>query len=262
MTYLKSLILFAVIMLTLASCDFIKNASTYKDTTEGFVEALLDKDYDSSLNYIALEHKGFKNINLDTFKLSLARFRDIVVNNFGTELDYKFVSASKHFSTVEGESTGPNTTEALVQYKNKKEFGVFSLLFDDTSNKILKINIQDVKEPIPNMLPFWMFGILAISVPIFNIWVIRKINKSDLKRKWLKYMAVLLFNVPSISYNAMSGLAIKFFYFQFLFGLGVSYMGYINSVWTFGIPIGGIYWFWKLHLINKENVEEEVIESV
>jgi hypothetical protein len=240
------------------SCDFINNAFTYKDTTEGFVEALIEEDYEKSLTYMETEHEGFKNTNLDTLKAGLANFRQLVVNNFGTELDYRFMTANKTLSTVEGESTAPNTTKAKIEFSNDKEFGVFEIIFDDNSNKIYNIQTLDIKEPIPNMMIFWLFGILAICVPVFNIWIIRKIKKSDLKKKWIKYIAVIFLNVPAIIYSAVNGLSFSLLSFQILFGISFSYMGYLSSAWTFGIPLGGFYWLWKL---NKTSVDTEQMEN-
>jgi hypothetical protein len=242
----------------LTSCDFINNAFTYKDTTEGFLKALIEEDYEKSLTYMATDNDGFKNTNLDTLKVGLANFRQLVVNNFGTELDYRFMTANKTLSTVEGESTAPNTTKAQIEFSNDKEFGVFEIIFDDNSNKIFNIQTLDIKEPIPNMMIFWLFGILPILVLVFNIYVIRLIKKSELKKKWLKYLGVLFFNVPAISYSAVNGLSFSLLSFQIMFGLSFSYMGYLSSVWTFGIPLGGIYWLWKLNKKKNEKVGIEV----
>ena len=258
MTKLKQTLLLILIASLFTSCDFINNAFTYKDTTKGFVESLIKEDYEKSLTYMATEHKGFENTNLDTLKLGLANFQRIIINSFGKELNYKFITANKTFSTVEGGSTAPNTTKAQIQFSNEKEFGVFEIVFDDNSNKIINIKTLDIKEPIPNMTLFWLFGLLAICIPVFNIWVIRKIKKSDLKKKWLKYITVLFFNVPAITYSAVYGLSFSLLSFQILFGISFSYTGYLSSAWTFGIPLGGLYWIWKL---NKKQYEEIEVEK-
>ena len=127
MTNLKQTLLLILIIATFTSCDFINNVSTYKDTTQGFVESVLEEDYEKSLTFMALDHQGFKNTNLDTLKSGLVNFQKLIVNNFGNELDYKFMTAHKTFSTREGESTAPNTTKAQVQFSNKQEFGVFEI---------------------------------------------------------------------------------------------------------------------------------------
>lgn len=257
MNRLKQTLLLIFTISLFTSCDFIKNVSTYKDITQGFVESLIEEDYEKSVSFMAIENKAYKNTNIDTLKLGLGNFRKIIVDNFGKELDYKFMTANKTFSTVEGESTAPNTTLAQIEFSNNSEFGVFEITFDDNSNKILHIKTLDIKEKIPNMIWFWLFGILAICVPIFNIWIIRKIKKSNLKKKWLKYIAVIFLNVPAITYSAVYGFSFSLLSFQILFGISFSYMGYLSSAWTFGIPLGGLYWLWKL----SEKTEDETSEN-
>jgi hypothetical protein len=256
MTKLKKALLLALSASLLTSCDFIKNSFTYKDTAEGFADALIAEDYDKGLSYLATEHVAFQDINMDSLKIGLRNFRGLLVDNFGKELDYKFMTANKTFSTIEGQSTAPNTTLAKIEFANESEFGVFEIVFDDSTNKILRINILEVKEPIPDMTFFWLVGLLAICVPIFNIWVIRKIKKSKVKRKWLKYLGVLIFNVPSFTYNAVHGLSFSLLSFQVLFGIGFSYMGYLGSLWTVGVPLGGLYWLWRLKVRSKKEAAE------
>lgn len=252
---LKILIPALVMFLTLATgCQFVENITTYKGTTKDFVDALVKEDYNKAVTYMALNHESAKHTNLDTLKKGLSIFKTLVTKNFGTDLEYSFGSATKTFST----EAQPDITIAQIQFANKNDFGIFEVIFDDQSNKILNINILQANQPIPSMTFFWIFGILALCIPAFNIYMIRLIKKSDLTNKWLKYLAVILLNIPSISYNAVTGLSFKLISFQFLFGIGFGYMGYNNSVWTFGIPLGGLYWFWRLKQRNKQKVEAEL----
>jgi len=247
----------------LSGCTFISNTFKYKDTTKEFVETLLKEDYNKCVDYMALDHEMANNINIDTLKLGLASFREIIVHNFGTDLDFTFMRAEKTFSTIEGKSTPANTTLVLIEFSNGKEFGVFRVIFDDISRKILKINTLDVKLPIPSMTIFWLYGLLALCVPIFNIYVIRKIKKSPLRRKGWKYIAVIFLNVPAFTYAAVNGFSYSLLSFQFLLGVSFSYMGYLSASWTFGLPLGGLYWFWKLKKMdnNKTLIPEETIEQ-
>lgn len=253
------------LVLTLAlltSCDFIKDSFTFKDKTEAFVESLMKKDYDKCISQMALESEMGKNTNIDTLKLGLDQFRSLVERNFGNnKFEYSLMKSEKKRSTIESENTPPNTTLALIEFSNDKEFGVFQVLFDDKSKKILNINTLEVKAPKPNMLLFWLFGLLPLTVLIFNIFVIRKIKKSTLTKKWLKYLAVILLNVPAISYAAVDGLSFKLLNFQILFGVSFSAMGYLGSIWTFGIPLGGIYWLWKLKQRKDAEVSDTQIEN-
>ena len=261
MNRIKQILIIILTVSLLSSCDFIRNTFKYKDTTEEFVETLLKEDYDKCVDYMAMEHEMAKHTNVDTLKLGLVNFRKLIVNNFGTELDYTFMKSEKKFSTVEGESTPPNTTVVLVQFSNGKEFGVFKVLFDDTSGKILNINTLDVKQPIPSMTIFWLFGLLALCIPIFNIYVIRQIKKSRLQRKWLKYIAVIFLNVPAFTYAAVNGFSFSLLSFQILLGISFSYMGYLSSSWTFGLPLGGLYWFLKLRA-NKIDEKKIIVETL
>ncbi|SHG63789.1 hypothetical protein SAMN04488109_1183 [Chryseolinea serpens] len=229
-----------------SSCDFIKNAFEYTDTTEAFVNCLLHENYDKSLEYMALEHEMAKNTNLDSLKAGLVKFRDVVAGNLGTELRYSLVSTEKKFSTNASENMPPHTTLAFVQLANKERFGVVEVLFDDASKKILNIRTLGAPSAIPNMIPFWAIVLLALTIPAFNIYMIVQIKRSTLNRKWLKYLAVIFLNAPTITYSAVSIVSFKLLYFQFLLGISLYTMGYSGSIVSVGIPLGGLYWLWKL----------------
>ena len=251
----------AVTILTvflLTSCDFIKNAITYKEKTQGLVETLLKEDYDKVFDHFAMDHEMAKGTDKEAMKSGLATFRESIVKDFGTILDYKFMSAEKKWSTGQNKSTPPNTTVALIQYSNNKDFGVFKVLFDDTSGKILTINTLDVKQPIPSMTLFWLVGLIAIAIPAFNIYAIRLVKRSNQKKKWLKYLAILIFNVPAITYAATGGFSFKLLNFQIMLGISFSYMGYLSSAWTVGLPLGGLYWVSKLRRDKNRLTEPKI----
>ena len=261
MTKTKQLILTFICILLLASCQFINNTIQYKDTTKSFIEALIKEDYNQCISLLAIDHNVAKNINRDTLKMGLSNFRQIIVNNWGTDLEFSFMKSEKKMSTIEAENTPKNATLVLYEFYNKKDVGAFQVLFDDKSKKIITIKTLDIKIPKPKMYTFWLFGIVPICVLLFNIYVIRQIKKSTLPKKWLKYLAVLFFNVPTISYTTISGLSFTLFSFQIFFGISFSYMGYLGSVWTFGIPLGGIYWIWKLKQRREAELYDIQIEA-
>lgn len=258
MIKMKQVTLITLTVFLLTSCEFIGNTFTYKDKTKEFVDNLLKEDYNKSIDLFAMEHELATNTNVDVMKEGLVNFREIIVDNWGTDLNYTFINAEKRISTNIEENTPPNTTQVQIQISNNKNFGVLKVLFDDKSKKILNINTLNFNEPIPSMILFWLFGIIAICIPIFNIYVIRQIKRSDLKRKWLKYIAVIFLNVPALTYAVISGFSFQLLSFQILLGISFSYMGYLNSAWTFGLPLGGLYWFWKLKQKSKLTTEVEL----
>jgi hypothetical protein len=68
MNRLKQFSLLALTISLFTSCDFISNVSTYKDTTQGFVESLIEKDYEKSVTILALENVAYTDTNMDTTK--------------------------------------------------------------------------------------------------------------------------------------------------------------------------------------------------
>ena len=131
MRKLKYTFLITLILVTFNRCNFIKNTFTYKDKTAQLVEALINEDYNKVIDCFAMQHDMAKNINIDTMKIGLSNFRQIITENFGTELSYKFMKSEKIRSTIKEENTPPNTTVSMIEFSNHKEFGVFKVLFDD-----------------------------------------------------------------------------------------------------------------------------------
>jgi len=258
MNRIKQFLLTILIVSLLTSCSLFGNVSTYKDKSEDFVETLLKEDYDKCMDLMAMEHEMAKEINVDTMKMGLAFVRNAFVENWGTDLSYSFIKTEKKFSTIEANNTPPNTTLVSVEFNNKKDVGIFQILFDDNSKKVLHIKFLDIKKPIPTMTYFWLFGFLAIYVPIFNIYIIWQIKRSDLKRKWSKYIAVIFLNVPAITYSAVNGLSFKLLQILIFLGVGFEVGNYLNSYWSFGIPLGGLYWFWKLKRKKDEITTLEI----
>jgi hypothetical protein len=256
MKKIKSSILLLVLAISFAGCTFIGNTFEYKDTAKEFANAVLKENYDKAVSLMAMEHETAKGTDIQNLKSGLSSLRELVVNNFGQELEYTFIKTEKTFTTGENKQL-PNTTVLYLQLENEKEFGYFQVLFDDQSGKILNIQLQEVKHPIPSMITFWLFGILAVSVFAFNVYMIIKVRKSNLKKKWQKYLAIILLNVPTIGWSAVGGFFFKLLNFQIMLGISFSMMGYMNTVWALGIPLGSLYVFWKLKNGLYETTDEE-----
>ena len=248
-------ILLLATVLLISGCDLVSNAFEYRDTVEEFAEKLLHENYNGCIDLMAMDNEAAKNLNMDDLRAGLSDFRQRIVNNFGDELNYTFMRSGKHFSTNPSENMPPDTTLVLVQFDNQKMFGVFQVLFDDNSKKIFHINTLDVKEPIPGMIVFWVFGFFCLCILIFNIYVVFQVKKSGLKKKWLKYIAIILLNVPTIGYNVIDGFFIQPLSFQFLFGFTFSFMGYLGTAVGFGVPLGGLYCLWKVKTNKKHPVD-------
>ncbi|SHE33126.1 hypothetical protein [Dysgonomonas macrotermitis] len=247
MKKIKWILLLVFIVTTTVSCEMVSNMFTYRSVSVAFLKNLMEEEYDKALDEMAVDKEILGSAKLDTLKLELADFRYYIAKQFGTELDYTFLKTEKVRSTIESNNTPAGTTDVYIQFSNDNYFGVFKFSFDDKSGKILFVNALDIKKVIPSMFSFWIRGLIAVLIPIFNIYVIIQIRRSNLKRKWLKYIAVICLNIPSITYSAVNGYSFGLLQFQLFFGFGFSLTGYLNCAWTIGIPIGGLYWLWRLN---------------
>ncbi|RDC64515.1 hypothetical protein AHMF7616_03129 [Adhaeribacter pallidiroseus] len=207
---------------------------------------------------MALEHASAQKVNVQKLKDGLSSFRELVVHNFGEEVEYTFIKTEKTFTTGENKQL-PNTTVLYLQLENKREFGYFQVLFDDQSNKILNIQLQDVKQPIPSLTIFWFFGFLATMVFAFNVYMIVQVRRSNVRKKWQKYLAIIFLNVPTIGWSAVGGFFFKLLNFQIMLGIGFSMMGYLNTVWSLGMPLGSLYVLWKLKNGLYETTDDDTL---
>ena len=251
---IKNIFYIIGLIFLLSSCTFIGNVKNYNKTSKELINSIIDEDYEKAYTFFAYDKYG--EIPIDTFKIQIKKFRTLVVDNFGTKFDLSFMHAEK--TTFSSNGLGPYPTKVQIQLKNDTHFGYFTIIFDDEVNQVLNINIENSKDAIPSMILFWIFGLLPLLVLIFNIYTIRKVVKSDVKRKWLKILGIFILNVPSFTYSIVNGFMVDLLSFQILLGVSFGIMGYISTFWTFGLPIGSFIANYKISQSNKKNELKEL----
>lgn len=256
---LKILSILAAIVLAFSGCNFLGNSLDYKETAIDFMRALMAADYDKAVSFMAMEHESAANTNIDSLKAGFARFKAVIDESFNGELTYTFIKSEKTFSSIKSEQMPPNTTLVFLEVNSTTKVGLMRFMFDDVSKKILNINTVGDVIPIPNMTFFWLFGIVALIVLVVNVYAVVLIKRSNLTKKWLKYLSVFLLNAPTLSYS-FAGFSVKLIHFQFLMGVGFEYAGYLNSTWNIGIPIAGIYWIINLKF-RPQKPDEPTLQS-
>jgi hypothetical protein len=259
MNNIKLLLLISFVSFAFYGCNFIGNVSNYSKTSKELIDGIVKEDYDKVQSLCVIKNDSICGVQIDTFKRRIPIFRKVLISNFGTQLSYTFITAEKTLGGSE------NSTSVSIQFENKQVFGVAEIVFDDRVNKVLKFNIKNIKDPVPDMTIFWLFGLLAISIPLFNIYTIVKIKRTKMKKKWWGYIVVIIFNFPTIIYAAIGGFSFYLYNFQVLLGMGFSLEGYLNSIWSFGIPLGSLFMLWwlKFRVSNSEvsALTEEVINE-
>ncbi len=260
MKYLRLSLPVLFVISFFCSCDFAGNILKYRTTSFEFADHLVKQEYDSCISLMAMDHELGKETNVDTLKSRFNYLSTLLVRSFGNKLNYTFVSGNKTYSTIKSEKTVPHSTNVIIQFDNAREFGMMQFLFDDISGKILNIKILDFKQPIPTtgeLSPYGLFCLLAVLVVSFNIYVIIKVKRSQAIKKWKKYLVIIAFNFPVLGYNVITGFYFKVLTFLFM-GLSFSAMGYAGTACSFGLPLGGLYVFWKLYnglYVTREDVE-------
>lgn len=251
----RSIIFILGFTLFLSSCTFVGNIKKYSKSSKELIYSIINEDYIKAYDLFAYEKYG--DIPMDTFVLQMSAFRKKIVDNFGTDFDLSFVSAEK--TTFKTGESGPHPTKAQIQLKNSIHYGYITLLFDDEVKKVGIIHIENIKNEIPSMTFFWLFGLIPILIVGFNIYTIRRVAKSNVNRKWLKIIGIVILNVPAITYSVVNGFKFELLSFQIFLGMSLGLMGYIGTFWTFGIPIGSLIANFKINKL-KNSVNSEDID--
>jgi hypothetical protein len=250
MKTIKLIITTVVATAMFSSCTFISNSFKIKGATETFVNALIEKKYDQCISLMTMT-PGV-NPNPDTLRAQLNNMNNMLLSHFGSKLNYTFLSAEKTVSSDASQSTPVGETIAFIQIDDSKYIGELRVLFDDKTQKIAGMYIMDVYEPMGSMLYFWLFGILVLGVLAFNIYMIVKLKRSDAPKKWIGYLLIILLNVPAFSFVSISGFHFGLLSFQIMLGISFSIAGYINSIFTFGFPLGSLIVLYKLKTTRYE----------
>lgn len=253
---LYKIIIPIILLLNCQACSMLDRSKTIVDCTRRLSEAAIAERYDECMGMMYLDTASDSAKAM--IRMQLPQFRKTLVENFGTKLSFHLVGTEKVWSADPGKSTAPGTTRASVEFRSDSNIGMFLLSFDDRSGKILRIDFASVKEPIPNMTVFWLFGILPLSVLLFNIWVLLQIRRSSLSKKWLRYLGIILLNVPTFTYTAVGGLSIKYFH-ALIFGCGFGVGAILSSYWSFCLPLGAFYQLWRLRRKQDLDAHDQII---
>lgn len=232
--------------LLLSSCGFIASVSDMSEKTEQFAESIMQRQYEITIGLMDIDPATLSPALHDTLVAQMVMLHNKIANSFGEQLEYKLIDGERTFGKDKTVSTAPNTTRVYMQMSNGESFGMVTAVFNNDTKKVITFNLLDIKSPVPNMGIFWLFAILGILIPVFNIYVIIKVYKSDMSKKWLRYLAIVILNVPTISYYAVSGFKFTFLNFQILLGYSFNTGGYLSSFVSVGLPIGSLIIWWML----------------
>ncbi|MFT5780260.1 MAG: hypothetical protein ACI837_003221 [Crocinitomicaceae bacterium] len=231
-------ILFLLVLIVFTTgCSFLNSSSEGYDNAVSQVNAIVSGDFDEAISYFDIDLSDTAQVN--QLKRAIPNIQKAITENFGTEYDLSFSKSDKSFKFSTAEESSVEPLKIKIQIKNDTHFGVIEATINEQNSKIQYINLLNYKEEIPSYLLLYLAGLIAIGVAALNVMAIRRIRKSNLKKKWLRIIGVLVFNVPAITLTALGHFSLDIS-FQILLGIGFSATGIDETLVTFGIPIGSI----------------------
>lgn len=260
---MKSIIIFIILFFLLLSqgCDNtsdLKSKSTLLLKT--YLKAVRNNDLEKARSmFFEIENS---NITESDFNLHFYKLQKILKSNYADYCNFTFLSSYQQLYTT-NEKFANNNLKVSIQIDNSKVYNVLNLVIEPNTFKFKSISGANFLKDIPNMLPVWSFAFLTACALLFNIYVIYKIKKSKMKRKWLKYILIFSFNFPAIFYHSIDGLYINLLGNIFLFGVNFKYFGYEGTYFGFGIPLFALFWLYKIYKLEEEEItKQEIIETL
>lgn len=260
MRTIQQFIVGLILSITLAGCGFVEKNYEYRATAQGFVTAMMSKDYNQAVTFIDFESIKSTNAhyNSDTLKMQILHLQDIISQNFGNHIRVKSCEIRQEMRE-----------EILVKslFEGDKDYGYLSFSFSSTNNKIIGVQVDNFKAPVPHAGKQYLFYLLSFGVVCFNVYALNRVYRSEIQRKWLRTITILFLNFPTLSYTTSSGLSFQLFHFLILGG-GFQYGGYNAASASVGLPIGACIVLWKLKnelypLIEKTDFEDDsLIDTV
>lgn len=250
----KNLFAIIVTVLTiplLSGCQIISNftdKAKYGAPSEEFMNYLMKRDYDKCVSLMDIS----RTPNTTELKAGLNRFRTNLANDFGENLSFSFMGSADN---KPGISAKPGTKIFLIQLSNQTELGVVEAIFDAKSDKIADIMALKIRDQVPNRTDFWVFGFVCLLVPIFNLFVIRKVMRSNMANKWLYYFIVIVLNIGAIGCIPVKGLVFNLYKMEPILGFDYLSLGLMGSSFIMGVPVGGIYVLWTLKKGDYKKVD-------
>ncbi|MGD1889784.1 MAG: hypothetical protein ACFB15_04165 [Cyclobacteriaceae bacterium] len=250
---------FILLITLLTGCSFLKSSSRGYDNAINQLNAIASGNFDEAISYFDI--KPIDTAQVNQLKEGLPHLQAAIIENFGPSFELSFSKSDKKFSfsTAEEEST-IEPLMVKIQIKNETHFGIIEATINEQNNKIQYIELLNYKEEIPSFLLIYIAGFIAIGVASLNIIAINRIRKSSFKRKWLRIVGVLIFNVPAITITALGRFSLDIS-FQTLLGVGFSATGIDETLVTFAIPIGSIVTLVMVKIGEQKKITDDKLNE-
>lgn len=238
-----SAVIMTCLFLLIGVCSFGQKKSDIASSSKVFVEALVKGDHNACLSQMNVGSSELR----DSITRSLDEMKYRVMNEFGRDVQIKVLGYNEIILLLGSENArdlNENTKTAYVQIEDSRRFSVFQLT-SDRDNHISTFGMLNTIYLKPGST-LWLIGIpVMLLIVAFNIYVIVKVYKSDVTKKWIKYLMIIFLNLPAIGYHTMSGVMFELLSLRVL-GVGLGWGDYFNTYWCIGLPIGATIVLWRI----------------
>jgi hypothetical protein len=225
------------------SCVNSKAQNGTLEVSKAFVENVIKGNKDAALSLVAIESIVEKDSIIEM--LNGMQYR--VMSDFGRDVSIKPLGYNEViflFGSEKVRRANKGKKSSYIQIEDRSRFSVFQITINE-DNKVVSFGMlnQIYTKPTSRL---WLVGILTmLCILAFNVYVIIKVYRSNVVRRWLKYLMIILLNLPVFGYNALSGFFFKFLGLNLL-GVSAGWTNYFNTYWSIGVPIGSIIVLWRL----------------
>lgn len=247
---MRKLVLLFLIAFCIVGCS-----SFNKEKSIQIAKYIVEGDYEKVME--ESDDLVFQQMSRYTFTIGLQSMHDLIQTGLGSEVEYTFIQSEKKYRIQKGKEPNieDNHDVTIIMLSNGNKSTMLTLFYNRETGKPYYFHVDDVREC--DMTRFWILSSLGLLVIAFIIFTIVKVKRSDMKKKWVKYLLALFLNLPFLVITTAG--------VQLFIGIGISFLGVAfsyfgpDSYTKIAFPLGSII---VLYLLKKHNKKKEAAEPV
>lgn len=258
---MRKLVLLFLIAFCIVGCS-----SFNKEKSIQIAKYIVEGDYEKVME--ESDDLVFQQMSRYTFTIGLQSMHDLIQTGLGSEVEYTFIQSEKKYRIQKGKEPNieDNHDVTIIMLSNGNKSTMLTLFYNRETGKPYYFHVDDVREC--DMTRFWILSSLGLLVIAFIIYTIVRVKKSDMKKKWVKYILAVVVNIPLF---LVTPVGVKPFLFLVtssgvklslglsIMGVGFEYLG-PDSYTKIAFPLGSIIVLYLLRKHNKKK-ETETVEA-
>ena len=265
----RNVLIFALFIL-IGGCgsneEFVENNIPKKEDgfAKHYIHLLKKEKYDSAYYLLASSIKNQNSLN------GLKQISPYLQNVDSGITIISFYKSSKTllFSTSKNDSQSVTNTEIDYKTDLKKGWLHINLVVENINNnlRISGIHVEPISQPIEELTAFtfknagfvdYLFLIIAVFIPVFIIYSIIQLFRTEISKKWLRFIFILFGICKFNLYWATSKITLALFSFQIL-GAGYYKPGILSPyIISISIPLGAIIFYGKRRKLFQYKLREK-----